>query len=48
MLLIVMLAVMLVLAYIYFKDSYKYWKRLGVPQLNPQFPFGDMADVIFR
>nr|UUB32683.1 cytochrome P450 CYP6BS2 [Dendroctonus valens] len=48
MLLIVMLAVMLVLAYVYFKDSYKYWRRLGIPQLDPRFPFGDMADVIFR
>ncbi|ERL89674.1 hypothetical protein D910_07037 [Dendroctonus ponderosae] len=48
MLLVVMLAVILVLAYIYFKDSYKYWRRLGIPQLSPQFPFGDMADVIFR
>lgn len=34
--------------YIYFRHSYRYWKRMGVPQLEPSFPFGDMASVIFR
>ncbi|KAL3280009.1 hypothetical protein HHI36_017517 [Cryptolaemus montrouzieri] len=38
----------ILIIYIYFKHSYKYWKSRGVPQLNPSFPFGDMADVIFR
>ncbi|KAK9884906.1 hypothetical protein WA026_009143 [Henosepilachna vigintioctopunctata] len=36
------------LIYIYFKLSYTYWRSRGVPQLNPSFPFGDMASVIFR
>lgn len=38
----------LFLLILYFKHAYGYWKRRGVPQLNPAFPFGDMASVIFR
>ncbi|CAH0553140.1 unnamed protein product [Brassicogethes aeneus] len=34
--------------YAYFRHSFNYWKNMGVSQLNPTFPFGDMADVIFR
>ncbi|XP_050307893.1 probable cytochrome P450 6a14 isoform X2 [Anthonomus grandis grandis] len=45
---ILVLVVIVVLIYIYFHNAYKYWKKLRVPQLNPQFPFGDMAGVIFR
>ncbi|EAT32835.1 AAEL014924-PA, partial [Aedes aegypti] len=31
--------------YLYQKWIYTYWKRRGVPQLNPSFPFGDVADT---
>ncbi|CAG9830350.1 unnamed protein product [Diabrotica balteata] len=37
-----------VLIYMYYKNAYKYWKNMGVPQLDPEFPFGDMYDTIFR
>lgn len=39
---------LLILIYAYFKNAYKYWSSLRIPQLDPIFPFGDMADVIFR
>ncbi|KAJ8982768.1 hypothetical protein NQ317_018180 [Molorchus minor] len=45
---IILLTTAILLIYIYFRISYTYWKKLGVPQLNPSFPFGDMAAVIFR
>lgn len=38
----------LILLYVYYKHAHTYWKRRNVPQLNPSFPFGDMASVIFR
>lgn len=41
-------AILLCGLYAYFKFAYSYWRRKGVPQLNPTFPFGDMASVIFR
>ncbi|KAH0816563.1 hypothetical protein GEV33_006229 [Tenebrio molitor] len=39
---------LLFFVYLYFKHAYTYWERRDVPQLNPTFPFGDMASVIFR
>nr|WET52687.1 cytochrome P450 [Phaedon brassicae] len=44
----ILLATLACLVYAYFKRAYSYWKSMGVPQLNPTFPFGDMASVIFR
>lgn len=46
--LLIVVATSLCLLYAYFKYSHKYWCRMGVPQLDPTFPFGDMASVIFR
>lgn len=43
-----LLASLLLTVLIYFKHSHKYWKDSGVPQLQPNFPFGDFASVIFR
>ncbi|CAH1164438.1 unnamed protein product [Phyllotreta striolata] len=34
--------------YVYYKKSFGYWSDMGVPQLEPTFPFGDMSDAIFR
>lgn len=33
--------------YVYFKVSFSYWKKLGVPTLNPTPPFGDIGAAIF-
>lgn len=45
---LLLFGLLLVLIYAYFKNAYRYWSFLGIPQLDPSFPFGDMADVIFR
>ncbi|XP_066146277.1 cytochrome P450 6a2-like [Euwallacea fornicatus] len=45
---LILLGIVCMLAYAYFKNAYRYWTTLGVPQLNPNFPFGDFKDVIFR
>lgn len=37
-----------VFVFIYFKIAYTYWKRRGVPQLAPSFPFGNARKVITR
>lgn len=34
--------------YLYFLHAFTYWKSRKVPQLDPSFPFGDMASAIFR
>lgn len=44
----IFLALIICLIYAYFKYSHSYWRRMGVPQLQPTFPFGDMATVVFR
>ncbi|XP_066247950.1 cytochrome P450 6a2-like [Euwallacea similis] len=45
---LILLGIVCILAYAYFKNAYRYWATLGIPQLNPSFPFGDFKDVIFR
>lgn len=35
------LTILISLIYFYFKWSFQFWKRKGVPQLNPFFPFGN-------
>lgn len=32
-------------AYLYIKHCYSYWKRKGVPFLEPSFPFGNFAKM---
>lgn len=44
----IFLAILICLVYIYFRNAYTYWQKMGVPQLDPSFPFGDMASVIFH
>lgn len=34
--------------YIYIKSSYSYWTKLGIPILNPTFPFGNFSAVILK
>ena len=34
--------------YIYFKVSFSYWKKRGVPTLNPTPPFGDIGAAFFK
>jgi cytochrome P450 family 6 len=43
----VLAAVGLTAIYVYFKVSFSYWKKRGVPILNPTPPFGDIGAVIF-
>jgi cytochrome P450 family 6 len=43
----VLAAVGLTAIYVYFKVSFSYWKKRGVPTLNPTAPFGDFGAVIF-
>ncbi|XP_076260585.1 cytochrome P450 6a2-like [Rhynchophorus ferrugineus] len=46
---VVFILLLLVIAvFLYFKHAHGYWKRLGVPQLQPSFPFGDMKNPILR
>jgi cytochrome P450 family 6 len=33
---------------VYFKTSFSYWKKRGVPTLKPRLPFGNIADAIFK
>jgi cytochrome P450 family 6 len=32
---------------VYFRASFSYWKKRGVPTLKPTPPFGDLSDAIF-
>lgn len=41
-------ATLLILLYAYFKHSHTYWRRIGILQLNPSFPFGDVTAVVLR
>ena len=31
--------------YLYYRHCFSYWKKRGVPQLNPSFPVGDLASA---
>lgn len=39
------LAVIIFIIYIYFKWSFQYWKRKGVPFLMPRIPFGNVENT---
>ncbi|XP_057666256.1 probable cytochrome P450 6a14 [Diorhabda carinulata] len=45
---ILLISGLILLIYKHYQRAYKYWKNMGVPQLDPCFPFGDMYDTIFR
>ncbi len=32
--------------YLHFKETYKFWRKLNVPYLEPTFPFGNMREVL--
>jgi cytochrome P450 family 6 len=44
----VLSALALTAIYIYFKVSFSYWKKRGVPTLNPIPPFGDIGAAFFK
>jgi cytochrome P450 family 6 len=44
----VLLAIALTAICVYFRASFSYWKKRGVPTLKPKPPFGDLNDAIFR
>lgn len=37
-----------VILYTYFKWSYKYWERKGVPYIQPSIPFGNVDNILTR
>jgi hypothetical protein len=37
----------LVGVYVYFKETFKYWKERNVPYAKPNFPFGSFGDMLF-
>lgn len=44
----VLIFTLFLIIYVYYKNAFRYWSDMGVPQLDPSFPFGDMYDTIFR
>lgn len=36
----------LILIYAYFKIVFSYWKKRGIPDLNPKIPFGDLSNPL--
>lgn len=40
----ILVAVSFVSLYFYVKHLYSYWKRRGVPQLRPTFPYGNFGE----
>ncbi|XP_021934435.1 cytochrome P450 6k1-like [Zootermopsis nevadensis] len=42
----VTIATILTTVYVYFRVSFLYWKKRGVPTLNPTAPFGDFGKAI--
>lgn len=46
MLLILLLAIISFLSYVYVKWRYAYWKRMGVPYPEPIFLFGNILETI--
>jgi cytochrome P450 family 6 len=44
----VLSALALTVIYVYFKVSFSYWKKRGVPTLNPTPPFGDIGAAFFK
>lgn len=42
------ITVLLVTIYLYVKKSFSYWKRKGVPYIEPSFPFGNFKDIFLQ
>jgi cytochrome P450 family 6 len=40
-------AIVLAAIYVYYRVSFLYWKKLGVPTLKPTLPFGDLNGSVF-
>lgn len=45
---LILLAASLASIYFYAKWVYSHWRRCGVPQLNPVFPFGDSGKMFYQ
>lgn len=43
-----LLSVLVVTAYLYVNYAYSYWKRRGVPYIQPKFPFGNFKKMFFK
>ena len=43
--LLVLLATVVAAVVLYMKHKFGYWKRMGVPYLEPSLPFGNMSDL---
>jgi cytochrome P450 family 6 len=44
----VLSAIVLTAIYLYFRASFSYWKKRGVPSLTPTSPFGNLGSAMFR
>lgn len=45
---IIFLTTSVVAVYMFYKTSFTYWKRRGVPVLYPTIPFGDLQNLFTR
>lgn len=46
--LLIVIFLALIWVYYKFKKSYQFWKKLGVPYLEPSFPLGNVQDSVFK
>ncbi|XP_059614215.1 probable cytochrome P450 6d4 [Phlebotomus argentipes] len=44
--LLILLCVVLGTAYLFFRNTFLYWKRKGFPHLTPSIPFGNIGDTV--
>lgn len=40
--------VLITTVYLYVKKTFSYWQRIGIPYLEPKFPFGNFPNVILQ
>lgn len=43
-----LVAALVVTVYLYVKNAFSYWKRKGVPYIEPSFPFGNLKDIFLQ
>lgn len=43
-----LITTLVVFVYLYVKSSFSYWKRRGVPYIQPSFPFGNFKDIFLQ
>lgn len=43
-----LIATLIATAYLYVRNAFSYWKRKGVPYIQPSFPFGNLKDSLLQ